>query len=470
MLPRGVCLVAIALAALGCARGRDESPRAGAPAAGVEGAGGGRGRVIVFGIDGGDWRVIEPLVAAGRMPAMARVVREGASGVLMSMEPSASPSLWTTIATGVGPDRHGIHGFIVPGPGGGPPGSPVQGGEAEAGDGAGGVHPGVRPVTSGMRRAPAFWNILGRFDRKSGVVGWLVTWPAEPINGYIVSSYLPYLYNWSTGRPLKGTIVEGIPRQTFPEGLLDEVASLKVRPGDLDTAFLRRFYDPDRIAALRPEDRECVTGFRWSVACDETYGRVGRMLYEKYPVDLFAVYFGGSDVASHRFWKFAHPQAMPYGVQPEDAAILGGVIDAYYVYLDGLLGEYLARMGPNDTVVVLSDHGFKPVLIPGRPNTSGHHRPEGIVALWGRGVRPGARIEGARLVDILPTLLELLDLPAADGLEGQSLAGALDPAFSAAHPLRHVPDYGDLSAPRGPESSDLDQNVLERLRSLGYID
>jgi arylsulfatase A-like enzyme len=85
-------------------------------------------------------------------------------------------------------------------------------------------------------------------------------------------------------------------------------------------------------------------------------------------------------------------------------------------------------------------------------------------------VRPGARIEGARLVDILPTLLELLDLPAADGLEGRALSGALDPAFSAAHPPRHVPDYGDLSAPHGPEASGLDQNVLERLRSLGYID
>jgi predicted AlkP superfamily phosphohydrolase/phosphomutase len=436
----------------------------------LDGIGGERGRVIVFGIDGGDWRVIDPLIAGGRMPAMARVVREGASGVLMSMEPSASPSLWTTIATGVGPDRHGIHGFIVPGPSGGTPGSPEQAGEAEAAEGGGGTRSEVRPVTSGMRRAPAFWNILGRFDRRSGVVGWLVTWPAEPINGYVVSSYLPYLYNWSTGRPLKGTIVEGIPHQTFPAGLLDEVAPLKVRPTDLDPAFLRRFYDPARIGSLRPEDRECVTGFRWSVACDETYARVGRRLFEKYPVDLFAIYFGGSDVASHRFWKFAHPEAMPYGVHPDDAAILGGVIDAYYVYLDGLLGEYLARMGPDDTVVVLSDHGFKPVMMAGRPNTSGHHRPEGIVAFWGRGVRPGARIEGARLVDILPTLLQLLDLPAADGLEGRALSGALDPAFSAAHPPRHVPDYGDLSAPHGPEASGLDQNVLERLRSLGYID
>jgi len=463
-------MMVVVLALSGCARGGVDSSGNADRSVGAKEPAAERGRVIVFGIDGGDWQVIDPLIASGRMPAMARVVREGASGVLMSMEPSASPSLWTTIATGVGPDRHGIHGFIVPGPGGAGPKTDDRGGEAEAGEGAGGAHTDVRPVTSGMRRSPAFWNILGQFDRKSGVVGWLVTWPAEPIDGFIVSSYLPYLYNWSTGRPLKGTIVEGIPRQTFPEGLLDEVSALKVRPTELDDSLLRRFYDPNRIGALLPADRECVTGFRWSLACDETYARIARRLFDKYPVDLFAVYFGGSDVASHRFWKFAHPEAMPYGVRPDDAAVLGGVIDAYYVYLDGLLGEYMARMGPGDTVVVLSDHGFKPVMIPGRPNTSGHHRMEGIVALWGRGVRPGARITDARLVDILPTLLELLGLPAADGLEGRPLAGALDPSFVAAHPPRHVPGYKDKSGPRGPESSDLDQNVLERLRSLGYID
>ena len=50
-----------------------------------------------------------------------------------------------------------------------------------------------------------------------------VTWPAEPVDGFVVSSYLPYLFNWSTGRPLKGTIVDGIPQQTYPPELIDEL-------------------------------------------------------------------------------------------------------------------------------------------------------------------------------------------------------------------------------------------------------
>ncbi|HEU4403184.1 MAG TPA: alkaline phosphatase family protein [Candidatus Polarisedimenticolia bacterium] len=422
----------------------------------------GHGRVVVIGIDGADWRVIEPLVARGRMPAFKRLIAEGTTGVLRSMEPSASPSLWTTVATGVSPERHGIHGFVVSAEGG-----EVPGGEGEGAPRAGG--PEIRPVTSTMRKAPAFWNILSGQGLKVGVVGWLVTWPAEPVNGYVVSSYLPYVYNWSTGRPLKGTIVRGIPHQTFPEGLIDEIDPLKVRPSDLEDATLRRFYDPTRVSRLPPNDQECVEGFRWSLACDETYRRIGLSLFERFPVDLFAVYFGGVDVASHRFWKFANPQALHYGVGAEEAAILGRVIEEYYVYVDGAVGEYLARLGPEDSLVVLSDHGFKPVLFPGRPNTSGHHRLEGILALWGRGVARGRRIENAGLLDVLPTLLRLLDAPIAMELEGHALGGALDARFAVDHPPRFVDSYAIAAPPRLPDESDLDRNVLERLRSLGYI-
>lgn len=455
-LPAGILLLLVLMVQAACSPA-DNGP--GRP------PGSGRGRVVIVGVDGADWRLIEPLMADGRMPHMASIVREGASGTLLSMEPTQSPALWTTIATGVGPDRHGIHGFVVPKE---PQVRPAAA-QAHLGEGESGGEEDLRPVTSSMRTAPAFWNILSSLDLRAGVVGWLVTWPAEPVNGFIVSSYLPYIYSWSTGRPLKGTIVEGIPKQTFPEGLIEEIDALKVRPSDLKPEMVRRFYDPSRIAGLGRDEQECVTGFLWSLACDETYRRIGLHLFTKYPVDLFAVYFGGVDVASHRFWKFARPRDMDYGVRPGDAEVLGGVIDAYYRYVDEVIGEYLGRLGPDDTLVVLSDHGFQPVLVPDRPSTSGHHRLEGIVALKGRGIRPAARIEGARLVDVLPTLMVLLDQPVSQAFEGRPLLSALDPTFVAAHPVRMVSDYGLKAAAPGPDASDLDRNVLERLRSLGYI-
>jgi hypothetical protein len=321
-----------------------------------------------------------------------------------------------------------------------------------------------------MRRAPAFWNILPQFERRAAVIGWLVTWPAEQVDGVIVSTYLPYVFNWSTGRPLKGTIVDGLPHQTHPAELIDTLQAMKVAPGDLDPALLKRFYDPDRIAGLSEDSRECVEGFRWSVACDETYRRIGLKIYEEHPVDLFAVYFGGVDVASHRFWKFANPDTLPYGVIKGEAPVLRKVIDAYYVHIDSVIGDYLDRLGPHDTLIVLSDHGFQPVLIPGRPTTSGHHRPEGVIALVGRGIRTRTTIEGARLLDVLPTVLTLLGVPLSTDLEGKVLDGVFEPGFAADHPPEFVDHYDDAARPAGPDASGVDPNVLERLRSLGYID
>ena len=70
---------------------------------------------------------------------------------------------------------------------------------------------------------------------------------------------------------------------------------------------------------------------------------------------------------------------------------------------------------------------------------------------------------------MLPTVLRLLDLPIARTLEGKAVETAFEPGFLAAHPERLVDDYGEAAAPPGPVASDLDENVLERLRSLGYI-
>jgi hypothetical protein len=470
-----VLAAAIPLIIAGCGD-RPGAPAGGpAPAPGAGPEAGTRGRVVLFGVDGADWRVIDPLVGQGRLPHFGRVIAEGSTGVLRSMDPSASPSLWTTIATGVRPERHGIHGFVVP-RGGEPagPGDVGRGGAAPAGGGgdepAAGGPGSIRPVTSDMRRAPAFWTILPRHGRSVGVVGWLVTWPAEPVDGFIVSSYLPYLYNWSTGRPLKGTIVEGIPRQTWPESLLADLEADKVKPADLGRRALERFYDPGRVAALPAADRECVEGFVWSLACDETYRRIGLRLFDRRPVDLFAVYFGGIDVASHRFWKFAFPDAMNYGVGAPEREVLGRVLEEYYVYVDGLLGEYLERLRPEDTLLVLSDHGFRPVLVPGRPTTSGHHRPEGILGLLGRGARRGHRFGEASILDVLPTILMLVDVPISRDLEGRILEGAIDPRFAAARTVRSVDSYALPPPAADTVPDDLESNVLERLRSLGYID
>jgi predicted AlkP superfamily pyrophosphatase or phosphodiesterase len=89
--------LALALAALGCA-----SP----PPA----------KVLVVGIDGAEWAVIDRLRAAGRMPALDALVARGTRGRLGTLRPTLSPALWTTVATGVPPAEHGIADFVLPRP------------------------------------------------------------------------------------------------------------------------------------------------------------------------------------------------------------------------------------------------------------------------------------------------------------------------------------------------------------------
>src|SRR6185369_2624188 len=121
-------------------------------------------RVLVVGIDAATWDVIRPLMAAGRLPTFTRLVRSGWSAILESMNPTISPAIWTTIATGRPPAEHGITGFLAPGP-----------------DGR------SIPVTSNVRRREPLWVIASRHARSVNVVGWYVTWPVEPVKGVMVS-------------------------------------------------------------------------------------------------------------------------------------------------------------------------------------------------------------------------------------------------------------------------------------------
>lgn len=124
------------------------------------------GRVLLVGWDAADWQVIRPQLEQGRMPHLGRLIADGVSGNLATIYPPLSPMLWTSIATGKRPPKHGILGFAEPLP-----------------DGSG-----VRPVSSLSRTAKASWNILNQNYRRSAVVGWWPSQPVEPIDGVMVSN------------------------------------------------------------------------------------------------------------------------------------------------------------------------------------------------------------------------------------------------------------------------------------------
>jgi len=122
-------------------------------------------RLLIVGLDGADWLILDPLLEQGKMPNLRRLIDHGVRAKLLTISPMLSPVIWTTIATGVEPGRHGILDFLVQKP-----------------DGTG-----RQPVTSLQRRTPTFWEMLGDAGATVGVVGWWATWPAGPVNGYLVT-------------------------------------------------------------------------------------------------------------------------------------------------------------------------------------------------------------------------------------------------------------------------------------------
>ena len=124
-------------------------------------------KVLLIGWDAADWKVIHPLLDAGKMPNLERFLEQGVMGNIATLQPALSPMLWTSIATGKRPYKHGVHGFSEP--------DPVTGA--------------IRPVTNLSRKTKAVWNMLNQEGKNTITIGWWPSNPAEPLSkGVMVSN------------------------------------------------------------------------------------------------------------------------------------------------------------------------------------------------------------------------------------------------------------------------------------------
>ena len=69
-------------------------------------------RVVLVGVDGASWSVIDPLLAAGELPSLSEITERGVTAELETVEPVNSPTVWTSIATGRSPEAHGVTDFL----------------------------------------------------------------------------------------------------------------------------------------------------------------------------------------------------------------------------------------------------------------------------------------------------------------------------------------------------------------------
>ena len=550
-------------------------------------------KVMVIGLDGATFDLVGPWIEDGTMPTLQRLVKEGASGVLTTTLPPISSSAWVSFATGKNPGKHGLVDFVHPRR------NSYQ----------------ISIVSTQQRASQAIWNLLSEAGRKVGIVGMPVTYPPEEVNGYMISDFLTPTASDDYTYPL-----------SLREELDRAVGGVPLLPDERyrSTKFTDRF-----IADMVTDVERRLEGALY--------------LLDNKDWDFFFLLFWSSDMLQHETWRLvddSHPQH-----DREAAERYTGLVVDFYRRLDGAVAQLLEKVGPEDMVVVMSDHGFGPVHsfflvnnwlremgflnLKRRPLTrlkyglfklgftplgvfrlvralrlgflrrrfrfqrggglmkrlflsfadvdwsrtkafavgsfgqiyinevgkrpqgivqsgseyerlreeiaarakeirdprtgdrvvervyrreeiysgpllekapdlvlqssnweymafghadfgashvvepivgmSGHHRPDGIVVLAGGGVREGAKLQQANIIDLAPTILYALGLPIPSDMDGRVLKEAFSPAFLSSVGVQYSDELSQRPTTEGEYSAEDEEEIRERLRGLGYV-
>lgn len=267
----------------------------------------GKQRLLIIGLDGADWGVIDDLAEQGLLPVIARLRREGAWAPLTSTVPPATFPAWTTFMTGCNPGRHGVFDFTRRRPG----------------------TYSLEFVNATYRKAPTLWHILSQAGLRVGVVGLPATYPPEQVNGCMVSGF---------DSPVAATIDASF---VHPPELL---AEMNERCGGYRiSSLLENYMDSSWYPHARTEILESV----------QSKARSGLYLYRREPWDCFMMLFGETDTVAHHFWKF-HDSDSP---RHEPAPALRSTLTDVYRAADAIVGRFLEQTWENTTVLLVSDHG-----------------------------------------------------------------------------------------------------------------
>ena len=402
------------------------------------------------------------------MPHLASLVERGVMGNIATLYPPLSPMLWTSIATGKRPFKHGIYGFSEPTP-----------------DGMG-----IRPVSSLSRNTRALWNMLHLEGKKSNVIGWWPSHPAEPINGVMVSDMFQKhsgRLNKDEGSKAEARRIAGEelpekqtrcwplpPHSVHPEHLREPIGKLRLHPQELTGEILLPFI-PKLGEIDQSKDHRVEMVAKILCECTSIHAAATAAMQLE-PWDLMAVYYDSIDHFSHGFMQF-HPPRLPW-VNKRDFELYQNVVETGYCYHDMMLGTLLELAGSDTTVMLLSDHGFysdnkRPRQVANEPaGPAEEHSHYGIFVMAGPEVKQDERIYGACLLDITPTLLHAMHLPVGEDMDGKVLINA----FSSNRPIEMIPSWDERDGEDGAHDPSAQQDpiaakeALDQLVELGYIE
>jgi predicted AlkP superfamily phosphohydrolase/phosphomutase len=373
---------------------------------------------------------------AGKLPTLKKIISKGCSGPLETINPTVSPTIWTTIATSRDYRDHGILGFKM---------------ALAIGMWLNFEKPDEKPhlVTSNLRKTKAIWTLLTEHDIPVGIINFLVSWPAESVHGFMV-----------TDRAIKfpGEVENSVHPPEIENHVIEFIKSHKSSPHDFHNKFAN-----DELA----EDSSVV--------------ELALHLVPKYSPRVLVLGLRGTDAMEHQFWKYykpndpgwTNPENQPRPLTSTNNEVKGQLVEPYippppeeikqskhlipeyYIQVDSLLNRLFQGLNKDWTTIIVSDHGFTPPM---------HlNAPPGILICAGKPFNHYTNFKGYSVFDITPTILYLMDLPIAEDMVGHPMVKGMDPTLVTTLNPKSIPSY---------ETDSVTEKVVgnRKSRSARYIE
>jgi len=261
-------------------------------------------KIVIITLDGATWNVIEPMVKKGELPNFAKLMNEGAYGGFLC-QPPVSPQSWTSIATGVYEDKHGINDFYITLP----------------------ENTEMIATNRLIIKTKTLWEIVDENNKRVGLLNWLITWPPQKFKeGFVIPN------NWLTKD-----------NSTYPPNLREEIEN---------NVDIKRFEGNSSFSWDEPSDDY----FESEMIETDNLIKTVPYLLKKYNPYLFSVGFYFTNQGQHLFWKYMEPQLHCFNVTKEEIEKFDDVIPFFYRKIDNFIEKFV--QDEDVTLFVLSDHGM----------------------------------------------------------------------------------------------------------------
>lgn len=358
--------------------------------------------LVVIGIQGLEASMVERLMVEGRLPNLARLMADGATGSYETLGRSVDARIvWTSLVTGMLPENQGVGGKRLS----------RRGEMVDA------------PLVPKSRSVGALWTFLADAGESSGVLGWPGTWPVEEIDGVMVGPHSTYVLERKYGGPPSDAV--------YPPARHEQLDPMVLDKTDFTRRDLSGLVNLDSTLGLESLVGQNYIVLATAYAADRSMVDLATVLAAEGDVRNLFVCLAGMDAVSQRFWHYMETEAIErLDVDESERRMLLGQIEAlgetverYYDHVDGLIGELDRLVGDAGTVVVITDHGYGgiPLDAAGKPMIgTSMHSEEGLWIASGPRVKAGATARRGKLIDVAPTIMAAAGVEIPEELDGEA--------------------------------------------------